>query len=90
MRTKLRVFALTAIIFALSFSAEAQQSGKVHRIGILELASPSASADGHKAFQQGLRELGYVEGKNITLEYRYADGKLDILPELARPGSSSC
>jgi putative ABC transport system substrate-binding protein len=84
MRTKLRVFALTAIIFALSFSAEAQQSGKVHRIGILELASPSASADGHKAFQQGLRELGYVEGKNITLEYRYADGKLDILPELAR------
>ena len=63
--------------------AEAQQPAKVPRIGILELGSPSASAHGHKAFQQGLRELGYVEGKNIILEYRYADGKLDLLPELA-------
>jgi putative ABC transport system substrate-binding protein len=63
--------------------AEAQQPKKISRIGILELASPSASADGHKAFQQGLRELGYVEGKNMILEYRYANGKLDVLPELA-------
>jgi putative ABC transport system substrate-binding protein len=63
--------------------AQAQQPAKVPRIGILELGSPSASAHGHKAFQQGLRELGYVEGKNIILEYRYADGKLDLLPGLA-------
>jgi putative ABC transport system substrate-binding protein len=62
--------------------AEAQQPGKVPRIGILELASPSASAAGHKALQQGLRELGYREGHNIIFEYRYADGKLDRLPEL--------
>jgi putative ABC transport system substrate-binding protein len=61
---------------------EAQQAAKGPRIGILELASPSASSDGHKAFLHGLRELGYVEGKNIVLEYRYADGKLDLLPEL--------
>lgn len=63
--------------------AEAQQSAKIPRIGILELASPAASASQFKAFQQGLHELGYVEGKNIILEYRFADGKLDRLPELA-------
>jgi putative ABC transport system substrate-binding protein len=82
---------IKAILFlALSFlllgpcsSAQAQQLKKISRIGILELASPSASADGHKAFQQGLHELGYVEGKNMILEYRYAGGKLDLLPELA-------
>ena len=62
---------------------EAQQSAKFPRIGILELASPAASASQLKAFQQGLHELGYVEGKNMILEYRFADGKLDRLPELA-------
>ena len=54
-----------------------QQSAKIPRIGILELASPAASASQFKAFQQGLHELGYVEGKNVILEYRFADGKLD-------------
>jgi putative ABC transport system substrate-binding protein len=63
--------------------AAAAQAGNVPRINILELASPSASVRGHKAFQEGLRELGYVEGKNVILEYRYANGKLDLLPELA-------
>ena len=72
----------TALLSTVPF-AEAQQPARFHRIGILELASPSASAHGHKAFQRGLRELGYIEGKNIILEYRYADGKLDLLPELA-------
>ena len=76
-------FAPTAMLFALCSFAQAQQQQKVPRVGILELGSPSASAPGHKAFQQGLRELGYVEGKNIILEFRYADGKLDRLPELA-------
>ena len=67
--------------------AAAAQAGNVPRINILELASPSASVRGHKAFQQGLRELGYVEGKNMILEYRYADGKLDLLPRACgRPG----
>jgi putative ABC transport system substrate-binding protein len=74
---------LSALLFALCQMAEAQQPTKIPRIGILELGSPSASADGHKAFQQGLHELGYVEGKNLILEYRYADGKLDLLPGLA-------
>lgn len=77
------LLALCSMLLAPCFQAQAQQPKKVPRIGILELGSPSASAPGHKAFQQGLRGLGYVEGKNIILEYRYADGKLDRLPELA-------
>jgi putative ABC transport system substrate-binding protein len=76
-------FTLCAMLFMLCHSALAQQSAKMSRIGILELASPSASAQGHKALQQGLRDLGYVEGKNLILEYRYANGKLDLLPGLA-------
>ena len=76
-------FALCATLSALCNPARAQQLAKTPRIGILELGSPSASASQIKAFQQGLRERGYTEGKNIILEYRYADGKLDRLPELA-------
>jgi putative tryptophan/tyrosine transport system substrate-binding protein len=74
---------IAAMLFALSFPVQAQQPQKSPRIGILELASRSASEHFHKAFQQGLRELGYVDGKNMILEYRYADGKLNLLPELA-------
>src|SRR3989338_1702195 len=77
------IFAIVLTFACIGVVAQAQQQKKVHRIGILELASPSASAHGHKAFQQGLCELGYVEGKNMILEYRYANGKLDLLPELA-------
>jgi putative tryptophan/tyrosine transport system substrate-binding protein len=83
MNAKILVYALAALILATIHLAEAQQAAKVPRIGILELGSPSASADSHKAFQEGLRELGYVEGKNMILEYRYAGGKLALLPELA-------
>jgi len=75
--------ALCAMLCALCVSAEAQQPKKVPRIGILISASPSAAASRVKAFQLGLRELGYVEGKNILFEYRYADGKLEPVPELA-------
>ncbi|MEK6601351.1 MAG: ABC transporter substrate-binding protein, partial [Candidatus Binatota bacterium] len=56
---------------------------KVPRIGFLAAVSPSALSARIEAFRQGLRELGYVEGKNITIEYRYAEGKLDRLPALA-------
>ena len=71
------------MLFALSFPAEAQQPTKIPRIGYLAAASPSANAARIEAFRQGLRELGYVEGKNIVIEYRYAEGKLDRLPALA-------
>src|SRR3989442_14300623 len=68
-------------ILAAPLAADAQQAGKVYRIGILSpgVAEPS-SLD---AFTQGLRELGYVAGSDFVIEYRWADGKLERLPELA-------
>jgi putative ABC transport system substrate-binding protein len=63
--------------------AQSQQSMKIPRIGHLSAVSPSSISDRIKAFRQGLRDLGYVEGKNILIEYRYAEGKLDRLRDLA-------
>src|SRR6266496_976591 len=64
-------------------AVEAQQPTKMPRIGFLAAVSLSANSARFEAFRQGLRELGYVEGKNIVIEYRYAEGKLDRLPALA-------
>ena len=75
--------ALCAMLFALSYSASAQQPKKVPRIGFIVGASASSVAARTDAFRQGLRALGYVEGKNIVIEYRYAEGKTDRLPALA-------
>jgi putative ABC transport system substrate-binding protein len=74
---------LDAILLAVCMSAEAQQPTKIPRIGVLVPTSPSIYAARIKAFQQGLREHGYIEGKNIMLEYRYAEGKVERFPELA-------
>jgi putative tryptophan/tyrosine transport system substrate-binding protein len=74
---------LCALFFALCFSAEAQQRTKVPRIGYLSGSTLAAQAVRTEAFRQGLRELGYVEGKNIVIEWRYAEGKPDRLNELA-------
>jgi len=63
--------------------ATAQQVKKIPLIGFLSAASPSIASFRTEPFRQGLRELGYVEGKNIVIEYRYAEGKLDRLPALA-------
>ena len=80
-----RIFCLTvsAALFALSFSVEAQQTNKVSRIGLLVSASPAAAAPFINAFRQSLSELGYLEGKNLAIEGRFAEGKLERLPELA-------
>jgi putative tryptophan/tyrosine transport system substrate-binding protein len=78
--------ALFAIVVALTVCgarAEAQQPTKVPRIGFLSGQSLSTISDRTEAFRQGLRELGYVEGKNIVIEWRFAEGKLDRLPALA-------
>ena len=72
-----------AMLFALSFSVHAQQPTKVPRIGYLGATSPAATAARIDAFKQGLRELGYVEGKTIFIDYRWAEGKLDRIPGLA-------
>ena len=73
---------VTLLLTAAGTFAEAQQPAKVPRIGILFGASSAANAGRGEAFRQGLRELGYIEGKNIVIEDRYADGKLDRLPAL--------
>jgi putative ABC transport system substrate-binding protein len=64
-------------------AAAAQQAGKVPRIGFLGVTSPSDRPPLLDAFRQGLRELGWVEGQNIVIDYRYAEGRLDRLPGLA-------
>lgn len=65
------------------FAASAQQAGKVSRIGYLGISSPSLEGHVLDAFRQKLRELGHVEGENIAMEYRWAEGQDDRLPELA-------
>jgi len=83
MSKRIICLALSAVLFALSVSAQAQQAGKIPRIGYLAASSLSGQSARIEAFRQGLRELGYVEGKNIVIEYRSAEGKLDRLPALA-------
>jgi putative ABC transport system substrate-binding protein len=76
---------LTVALLAYVHLAGAQQpAGKIPRVGVLLALSQSAISDRIHAYGEGLRELGYVEEKNILLEYRSADGKFDRLPELAR------
>ena len=80
---KITVSTLCAMLLVLCASASAQQSTKVPEIGYLGGVSFSANTARHESFRQGLRELGYVEGKNIVIDWRSADGKLDRLPALA-------
>jgi ABC-type uncharacterized transport system substrate-binding protein len=82
-KRKLGSFTLSVMLIALGLPAEAQQPTKVPRIGFLGATSPSTIPARLDAFRQGLRDLGYVEGNNIVIEYRYADGKLDRVPALA-------
>jgi putative tryptophan/tyrosine transport system substrate-binding protein len=83
MNKKIFCLAICALPFALPFTADAQQPAKIPRIGYLGGASGSGVAPSHEALRQGLRRLGYVEEKNIFVEYRYAEEKLDRLPALA-------
>jgi putative ABC transport system substrate-binding protein len=74
--------ALVTLLIGFSFPAEAQHSTKVPRIGFLAGVSPSAISARLEAFRQGLHQLGYIDGKNVVIESRYADGNLDLLPAL--------
>jgi putative tryptophan/tyrosine transport system substrate-binding protein len=80
-----RRFLLTSLAGALAapLAAEPQQAGKVSRIGYLSAGALPTYPTFENAFREGLRELGYVEGRNIALEYRWAEGKYERLPELA-------
>ena len=80
-RRKAIFFSIYCLLFALCGFVNAQQPKKVPLIGFLEGASISES-QGVKPFRQGLHELGYVEGKNIQVEYRYGAGRVDRAPGL--------
>ena len=74
---------VAVVLLALGVIAEAQQPKKVPRIGFLSGFSSSSDRKRVEAFLQGLRELGYVEGQNVFVEYRYAGGNADEYPKLA-------
>ena len=82
-RNKVFCFALCSLFIALSFPVEAQQTGKIFRMGFLDSSTASASAVRVEAFRQEMRKLGWIEGKNIAIEYRFAEQKPERLPELA-------
>src|SRR5262245_35580013 len=83
MGNNLRIILVVVVLLACGVIAEAQQAGKIPRIGFLASNSSTAISDRIEGFRQGLRKLGYVEGQSILIEYRFADGKLDRLPDLA-------
>jgi len=82
MRKILTGLALCAVLLALSFPAEAQQPKKVSRIGFIGASSSSTAGHFLEAFRQGLRDLGYVEGENIAIEGRWAEGSAERFPHL--------
>ena len=82
-KRKLGSFALCAMLFALWLSAEAQQPEKIPRIGYLSITDAATDSARAEGIRLALRDLGYIEGQNIAIEYRYAEGKNDRLPGLA-------
>ena len=83
MTKKIILLALCFLFLAPCWAVDAQQTGKIFRIGFLDSSTASGMAVLLDAFKQEMSKLGWVEGKNITIEYRFAEQKLDRLPELA-------
>ena len=83
MRGRIFVWLLASVLLTTAPPAEAQQPKKIPRVGYLDGASLSAVAARTEAFRQGLRELGYIDGKNILIEWKSAEGKVERLPALA-------
>jgi len=82
MKKKITVLTLSAMLFALCGSVEAQQPTKVLKIGYLSQFDPAGESTRAEAMRLALRELGYIEGQNIAIEYRYGEGKTDQYPQL--------
>jgi putative ABC transport system substrate-binding protein len=82
-RKWVRLFAIVLVLTACGATAEAQQTGKIPRMGFLDPSIASGSTGLVEAFQQELSKLGWIEGKNITIEYRFAEQKPERLPDLA-------
>ena len=78
-----QIVALSAVLFAVCISAEAQQAGRIFRIGYLDQSTASSTPDLLDGFRQEMSKLGWTEGKNIIIEYRFAELKNERLPELA-------
>ena len=83
MKRKIAILTLCVMLFAPCFSASAQQPKKVFRIGYLSASDPASESTRSEAIRLALRDLGYIEGQNIAIEYRYAEGKIDRYAELA-------
>ncbi|HEX6827024.1 MAG TPA: ABC transporter substrate-binding protein [Nitrospiraceae bacterium] len=83
MKKKITVVTLCALLFALCGSVDAQQTGKIFRIGFLDPSNASSITGLLEAFRQELRKLGWIEGKDFTIEYRFGENKPGRLPELA-------
>src|SRR5262245_41808850 len=83
MKKHIFVLSLGAMLFALCVSANAQQTGKIFRIGFLDSSNASDMAGVLEAFWREMRKLGWIEGKNITIEYRFAEQKNERAPEIA-------
>jgi putative tryptophan/tyrosine transport system substrate-binding protein len=83
MKTKIIVYALPALILATIHLAQAQQSKKIPRIGLIGFRASEADRRSQQPFLQGLHDLGWIEGQNITIERRYANENIDRLPDIA-------
>src|SRR5215470_11835974 len=83
MKRKITVLSLCAMLFVLCGSVDAQQAGKIFRIGFLDPSNASSITGLLEAFRQELRKLGWIEGKDFTIEYRFGENKPGRLPELA-------
>ena len=82
-RTVFRAIAMVLATLCIPLASHAQQAGKVPRIGFLGAVTPEDFPHLEEAFREGLRELGYVEGQNLAIEYRWAEGRAERLPDLA-------
>ena len=82
MKQRISVLLLFAVLFALSVPADAQQAGKVPRIGYVAPLSPASESARIEPFRRGLRDLGYIEGTNILIDFRYAKGEQNRIPIL--------
>jgi putative tryptophan/tyrosine transport system substrate-binding protein len=82
-KNKITVLTLCAVLLALCVAVEAQQPKKIPRIGYLSSTDPAIDSPRSEGIRLALRELGYIEGQNIAIEYRYAEGKPGRQPELA-------
>ena len=83
MQPLLRICCSIAVCFGVTLEAAAQQAPKLPRIGWLSITGGFAIGDRQEAFRQGLRDLGYIDGQNIIIEHRSAEGRIERLPELA-------